>query len=64
VYTEPGSRGRGIAGALMQAVMAWAKSQGCDRMVLHASDLGRPLYQSLGFSPANEMRWSIDAAAP
>ncbi len=48
----------------MQAVMAWAKSQGCDRMVLHASDLGRPLYQSLGFSPTNEMRWSIDAAAP
>jgi GNAT superfamily N-acetyltransferase len=64
VYTEPGSRRRGIAGALMQAVMAWAKSQGCDRMVLHASDFGRPLYQSLGFSPTNEMRWSIDAAAP
>jgi GNAT superfamily N-acetyltransferase len=64
VYTEPGSRRRGIARALMQAVMTWAKSQGCDRMVLHASDFGRPLYQSLGFSPTNEMRWSIDAAAP
>jgi GNAT superfamily N-acetyltransferase len=64
VYTEPGARRRGIARALMQAVMAWAKSQGCDRMVLHASDFGRPLYQSLGFSATNEMRWSIDAAAP
>ena len=63
VYTEPGSRGRGIARALMQSVMAWAKSQGCDRMVLHASDFGRPLYQSLGFVPTNEMRWSIDAGA-
>jgi GNAT superfamily N-acetyltransferase len=63
VYTEPDARSRGIGRALMQAVMAWAKSQGCDRMVLHASDFGRPLYQSLGFIPTNEMRWSIDGAA-
>ncbi len=63
VYTEPDARSRGIARALMQTVMTWAKNQGCDRMVLHASDFGRPLYQSLGFIPTNEMRWSIDGAA-
>jgi len=60
VYTEPGSRRRGIARALMQAMMEWARDQGFDRLLLHASDGARPLYRSLGFSPTNEMRWSID----
>jgi GNAT superfamily N-acetyltransferase len=58
VYTEPTWRGRGIARALMQALMDWADTAGCDRVLLHASDAGRPLYQSLGFAPTNEMRWS------
>jgi GNAT superfamily N-acetyltransferase len=60
VYTEPGSRRRGIARALMQAMMEWARVQGFDRLLLHASDGARPLYRSLGFAPTNEMRWSID----
>ncbi len=60
VYTEPGSRRRGIARALMQAMMEWARIQGFDRLLLHASDGARPLYRSLGFAPTNEMRWSID----
>jgi GNAT superfamily N-acetyltransferase len=59
VYTEPGSRRRGIARALMQAMMEWARDQGFDRLLLHASDGARPLYRSLGFAPTNEMRWSI-----
>jgi GNAT superfamily N-acetyltransferase len=58
VYTEPDCRGRGIARALMRALMNWASSHGCDRLVLHASDAGRALYVSLGFVPTNEMRWS------
>ena len=59
IYTEPGSRRRGIARALMHAMMEWARGQGFDRLLLHASDAGRPLYRSLGFAPTNEMRWSI-----
>lgn len=58
VYTDPAWRGQGIARALMQRLMAWARAQGADRVLLHASDAGRPLYQSLGFVPTNEMRWS------
>jgi GNAT superfamily N-acetyltransferase len=57
VYTEPEWRQRGIARALMQAIMRWATEQGFDRVVLHASDAGRPLYRSLGFAATNEMRW-------
>ena len=64
VYTEPGSRRRGIARALMQAMMEWARVQGFDRLLLHASDGARPLYRSLGFAPTNEMRWSIDGHQP
>ena len=58
VYTEPGWRGRGIARTLMATLMQWATTEGFDRVVLHASDAGRPLYVSLGFNPTNEMRWS------
>jgi len=57
VYTERDYRGQGIARALMRAVMKWASTVGSDRVVLHASDAGRPLYTSLGFNQTNEMRW-------
>jgi GNAT superfamily N-acetyltransferase len=57
VYTEPEYRGQGIARALMRVLMEWAAGIGADRVVLHASDAGRPLYTSLGFAPTNEMRW-------
>ena len=57
VYTESEWRGQGIARALMRVVMKWAATRGADRVVLHASDAGRPLYISLGFHPTNEMRW-------
>ena len=59
VYTEPQWRGRGIARALMRELMRWASEQGTDRVVLHASDAGRPLYVSLGFHSTNEMRWFV-----
>jgi GNAT superfamily N-acetyltransferase len=58
VYTEPAWRNRGIARALMGTLMEWVSARGFDRVVLHASDGGRPLYVSLGFVPTNEMRWS------
>ncbi len=61
VYTDPDWRGRGVARALMHAVMAWAGAEGYDRLVLHASDAGRHLYESLGFAATNEMRWATGA---
>jgi GNAT superfamily N-acetyltransferase len=58
VYTERDYRGRGIALHLTNTLLGWAAEQGCDRVLPHASDAGRPLYQSLGFVATNEMRWS------
>lgn len=57
VYTEPQWRRRGAARALMQALMQWSKEQNFDRVLLHASPEGRPLYEALGFVESNEMRW-------
>ena len=57
VYTDPAWRRRGIARRLMEEIIAWAKTVGIVRLVLHASDEGRPLYAALGFVPTNEMRY-------
>lgn len=58
VYTEHAWRKQGVARALMAAVLEWASNANFDRVVLHASDDGRPLYDSLGFVATNEMRWT------
>ena len=57
VYTETQWRGKGVARALMRVLMEWATAQGADRVVLHASNAGRPMYEALGFRATNEMRW-------
>ncbi len=56
VYTEPEHRRRGLARRLMQEILAWCHARGMTRIALHASDDGRPLYESLGFVQTNEMR--------
>jgi GNAT superfamily N-acetyltransferase len=35
LFTDPGVRGRGVAGALIAAVEAWARDRGCDRVYWH-----------------------------
>jgi GNAT superfamily N-acetyltransferase len=57
VYTDEAWRRRGVAEALMRAVIRWAREEHLDRLVLHASDQGRPLYERLGFTATNEMRF-------
>ncbi len=56
VYTEPEFRRQGLARRLMLLMIQWLKEQGFVSVVLHASDEGRPLYESMGFLPTNEMR--------
>ena len=56
VYVRPESRRRGIARALMETALEWTRANGVDCVILHASDEGRALYESLGFKPTNEMR--------
>jgi GNAT superfamily N-acetyltransferase len=56
VFVEPECRRRGLARRLMDEVIAYARAHALDRLVLHASDDGRPLYEQLGFKGTNEMR--------
>ena len=58
VYPEPAWRHRGLGELLMREVLAWSRGERLDRLVLHASEAGRPLYQRLGFVATNEMRFA------
>lgn len=55
VYVAPDYRRQGLARRLMTTILDWCKEQGIERVVLHPSSLGRPLYESLGFVPTNEL---------
>ena len=55
VYVELEWRRRGVAEAMMRAVLDSLAARGIQRIVLHASDDGRRLYDRLGFVPTNEM---------
>jgi GNAT superfamily N-acetyltransferase len=56
VYTEPSYRRRGLARQLMQITLDCCRERGITIATLHASDEGRPLYESIGFKATNEMR--------
>jgi GNAT superfamily N-acetyltransferase len=62
VYTEPPYRRRGLARQLVQVTLDSCRERGIDIATLHASDEGRPLYDSLGFKATNEMRIELSPA--
>lgn len=64
MYVVPELRRRGIARALMEYAVACATAAGAPLITLHASDFGRPLYESMGFSPSSEMRLFTEHASP
>lgn len=59
MYTEPRARRHGVAKRLMQAMIERCRSEGYGSVSLHASELGRPLYESMGFKATNEMSFKI-----
>jgi GNAT superfamily N-acetyltransferase len=56
VYTVEDFRRRGLARQLMKAALLWCGENGIDVVILHASPVGKALYESLGFAATNEMR--------
>jgi GNAT superfamily N-acetyltransferase len=59
VYTQPVHRRMGLARDLMKSVLKWCQESNICVVILHASDEGRSLYESLGFRMTNEMRLDI-----
>jgi GNAT superfamily N-acetyltransferase len=55
VYVVPEYRQQGLARRLMLAILDWCVEQGIERVALHPSVMGRHLYETLGFTPSNEL---------
>jgi len=55
IYVVPGYRRRGIAREVTVRAIAWCKERGCTYIRLQASDVARPLYESMGFKTFREM---------
>jgi GNAT superfamily N-acetyltransferase len=56
VYTHHPYRKRGLAHTLTQTIIDWCKTNGYHLLVLHASEAGRPIYESMSFELSNEMK--------
>jgi len=55
VYVEPQYRRRGLASALMQAAEAEFSRREITFAVLHATRMGRPIYEQIGWAGTSEM---------
>jgi len=55
VFVEPPYRKQGLARSLVVRCLDEARHRGVRVVSLHASEAGRPLYESLGFRSSNEM---------
>ena len=59
VYVEAANRRKGVAEQLMGALLDEIKRRKIHRLVLHASDDGRRIYERLGFKQTNEMKLDV-----
>jgi GNAT superfamily N-acetyltransferase len=59
MYTDREVRRQGVARELMQTMIDWCRKEGFVHVDLHASEMGRSLYESLGFEKTNEMRLKL-----
>ena len=55
VYVQPAYRGRGVAMELLKRAETELRERGVVYAVLHASKMGRPLYEKLGWGATTEM---------
>ena len=63
MFTDPEHRRRGLARRVVQTIVEWCRKEGMRFLYLHASDDGRPLYESVGFKSTNEMRLVLEESS-
>jgi ribosomal protein S18 acetylase RimI-like enzyme len=51
VGTREAARGRGLATGLMRQALLDAREAGCETTSLQATQMGRPVYERLGYRP-------------
>jgi len=59
MYTLPENRCRGLGRRIVEQAIEYCKTQGIKRIVLTASPMGRPLYESLGFETSKELKLNL-----
>ncbi len=60
MYTKKEFRRQGIAATLLVKTIGEARSRGCDKVVLGATEAGKSLYEKFGFAEmANEMEYYL-----
>jgi GNAT superfamily N-acetyltransferase len=52
MYTRPEFRGQGAADLVLKAALAQAAERGVRKVILHATEAGRPMYLKAGFKPS------------
>lgn len=62
MFTERDCRRQGHAKAIVQAALDWARAEGYGSLVLHASEMGRAMYEVFGFRRTWEMEIAIPPA--
>jgi GNAT superfamily N-acetyltransferase len=55
MYTEKDFRGRKYAQQIIERAIQYCKENGINRVILNASDAGKPIYEKLGFVSLPEM---------
>lgn len=63
VGTIPDARGKGVGTAVTLAALYGAAAEGYQVSILHASEMGEPIYRRLGFQhicPVTDYRWDYD----
>ena len=62
IWTDPDFRGQGIARRILDILTAEAGKRGCLTVSLHATAMGRPLYEKYGFAATDdEMEMDLPA---
>ena len=54
VYVSATHRKQGLARRLMDAMHAYCRAEGIERVVLNASTFGKPLYDAMGYVVTEE----------
>jgi ribosomal protein S18 acetylase RimI-like enzyme len=52
-------RRKGVARAILRTILSYVNQKGIKVVSLHATDMGKRLYQELGFQDSNEMRLKL-----
>lgn len=60
MFVEPAHRGRGVARRLIEAMHAWCREQGIERLALNATEAGARVYRAIGYSVVPDPMMRID----